>query len=350
VLSDDTPQDEPGVLGENGLERIPVEAIQIPSDDAPIQATDELDEPQEVRLDPSAPSAIMIQFTRLVAIAAGIALLGFVGLRILAPSPSSQGDSAQEGQDPSIKDSGLTAMTEGLDLTQISPPAVRQVGQATQVYVSPDPASAVIIPLAKDIVVDVTGRMDVNGVGWARITLPNDRSRSGFVSETSLVNLGDGEGDFSSLDPAAGNTINSASGPVMPVQIGPSKLIQAMTYQIVGGAAAIRLQAGPDSPQIGVAQPGIVVAVIGQQNNATGDWFQVALTDGRTGWISSVSMVPVVLPSLGDVPIDPAPVTSAPPIQTAPATTNSASPAAPALPSQPYLTLPAKVEPEASPN
>jgi hypothetical protein len=350
VRSDDNHQGEPDVISEGGLGNIPVETIPFASTDTPIEAIDELDDPQGTQVKPSAPSASIIQFTRLVAIAAGLAFLGFIGLRILAPSTSSQGDSAQESQDPSLKDSGLTALTDGLDLTQISPPAVRQVSQATQAYVSPDLTSAVIIPLAKDVVLDVTGRMDVNGVGWARITLPIDRSRSGFVLETSLVNLGDGEGDYSSLDPLAGNTINAATGPVMPVQIGSSKLTQAMTYQIVGPAAVIRLQAAPSSPQIGMVLAGVVVAVIGQQNNATGDWFQVALTDGRTGWISSVSLVPVALPSGAEVPTEPAPMTSAPVLQAAPGS-SSTSPA-PVIPppSQPSVTAPTKIEPAVEPN
>ena len=350
VLNINSPHNEPDVVEEVGLEEVPVDTIQFPSADAPIEALDVIDDPQGTKMDHIAPSAAMIQFTRLVAIAAGVAFLGFVGLRVLAPSPSSQSDGTQDSQDPSLTDSGLTALTEGLDLTQISPPAVRQVSQATQVFVSPDPASAAIIPLAKDIVLDVTGRIDVNGIGWARITLPNDRSRSGFVREASLVNLGDGEGDYSSLDPSAGNTVNAAHGPVMPVQIGSTKLGQVMTYQVVGPAASIRLQAGSDSPQIGVVQSGIVVAVIGQQNNATGDWFQVALTDGRTGWISSVSLVPVVLPNSATVPVNPAPMNGVPAVQAAPVPPNVPAPAASLPTGQTVVTLAPKAEPAVDPN
>jgi uncharacterized protein YgiM (DUF1202 family) len=122
-----------------------------------------------------------------------------------------------------------------------------------------------------------------------------------------------------------------------------------MTYQIIGPPAPVRLQPGYDSPQIGQANTGVVVGVIGQQNNATGDWFQVALTDGRTGWISSVSMAPEVLADSPAAQADPAPITSAPVIQAAPPTTNATTPAAPVSPVQPRVTSPAKAESEANP-
>ncbi|WP_284358366.1 SH3 domain-containing protein [Candidatus Phycosocius spiralis] len=243
------------------------------------------------------PSKGVIQFSRLVALGSGLALLGIISARIFAPSPPVDNPATQESQNSHLNDSGLTARTDGLNLTQISPPAVRQLSQDAQAFVSPDPDSAVIVNLAKGVVLDMTGRLHVRGRDWARITLPHDRSRSGFVRETLLATLGDGEGDFSNIDPTAVNTIQAVNGPIMPVQIGPWMHNQSITYQIIGPPAALRLQPGYESVQIGQVQTGLMVSVIGQLTNATGTWFQISLTDGRTGWIAFASMAPIAMPT-----------------------------------------------------
>ncbi|MFN5270932.1 MAG: hypothetical protein ACK5DN_12325, partial [Hyphomonadaceae bacterium] len=127
----------------------------------------------------NAPSGVTVmQITRWVAIAALLILVSFIGWRLFGPE-----------QDPNsaLDPAGLSALTEGLDIQQISPPEMRRVDVSTEARVSPDPTSAVIMLLAPDTILDVTGQIEVGGLTWLRITLPNDRSRSGFIREDMLA-------------------------------------------------------------------------------------------------------------------------------------------------------------------
>jgi len=243
----------------------------------------------EPRFDPRMEPAIetasgftIMQLTRLVAIAALLVLVGFIAWRLLGPE-----------QDPNatLDPSGLSALTEGLDIQQISPPEMRRVDVSTEARVSPDPTSAVIMLLAPDTILDVTGRIQVGGLAWLRITLPTDRSRSGFIREDMLEPLGEGEGDYSSLDPLAGNTINGSIMPVAPIQVGAEALAQPLTYQIVGPPASIYQSPAFESPQMGQVASGVLVMVVAQQFSNGLAWYQVQLTNGRTGWISGTAAV-----------------------------------------------------------
>jgi hypothetical protein len=224
----------------------------------------------------------IMRLTRWVVIAALLVLVGFIAWRLYGPVQDTNGPAGR---------SGLSALTAGLDIEQISPPELRRVDVSTEARVSPDPTSAVIMLLAPDTILDITGRIQVGGLEWLRITLPTDRSRSGFIREDMLVPLGDGDSDYSSLDPLAGNTINGSIMPVAPVQVGSVPLVQPMTYQIVGPPASIHQSPAFESPQLGQVPSGVLVMVIAQQSSNGLPWYQVQLTNGSTGWISSNAAV-----------------------------------------------------------
>jgi len=224
----------------------------------------------------------VMRLTRWVVIAALLVLAGFITWRLWGPE-----------QDPNVgvERSGLSALTDGLDIQQISPPEMRRVDISTQARVSPDSRSSVIMLLGPDTILDVTGRIQTGGLAWLRITLPTDRSRSGFIREDMVASLGEGDGDFSSLDPLAGNTVNGSILPVNPVQVGAMALVQPMTYQIVEPSASIHQSPAFESPQMGQVASGMLVMVVAQQMTKGLSWYQVQLTNGQTGWISGNAAV-----------------------------------------------------------
>ncbi|MEY3232832.1 MAG: hypothetical protein RL230_103 [Pseudomonadota bacterium] len=224
----------------------------------------------------------IMRLTRWVVSAALLVLVGFIVWRLYGPAQDTNGP---------VGRSGLSALTEGLDIQQISPPELRRVDVSTEARVSPDPTSAVIMLLAPETILDITGRIQVGGLEWLRITLPTDRSRSGFIREDVLAPLGDGDSDYSSLDPLAGNTINGAIMPVAPVQVGSLPFAQPITYQVVGPPASIHQSPAFESPKLGQVPSGVLVMVIAQQSSNGLPWYQVQLTNGNTGWISSNAAV-----------------------------------------------------------
>ena len=265
------------------------------------------------------PSGFTIMgLTRWVAIIALVVLVGFIGWRLFGP---------EKAPDAALDASGLSALTEGLDIQQISPPEMRRVDVSTEARVSPDPTSAIIMLLAPDTILDVTGRIQVGGLAWLRITLPTDRSRSGFIREDMLAPLGEGDGDYSSLDPLAGNTINGSIMPVAPVQVGAVAMAQPMTYQIVGPPASIYQSPAFESPQMGQVASGVLVMVVAQQMSNGLPWYQVQLTNGRTGWVSGNA---AVLASQN--PSMPPSATSAPMAEASPSPAPKAEPEIPAGP------------------
>ena len=240
----------------------------------------------EPRMEPVADVSsgfTIMRLTRWVVIAALLVLVGFIAWRLLGP---------EQVNDDALGSSSLSALTEGLDIEQISPPELRRVAVSTEARVSPDPTSAVIMLLAPETILDITGRIQVGGLEWLRITIPTDRSRSGFIREDMLAPLGEGDSDYSSLDPLAGNTINGSIMPVAPVQVGVVPLAQPMTYQIGGVPASIHQSPAFESPQLGQVPSGMLVMVVAQQMSNGLPWYQVQLTNGRTGWISSTAAVP----------------------------------------------------------
>ncbi len=266
---------------------LPDEAVPISTQPAP-ESVGPRPEPQpqpppRMEYVPDAQSGFTImRLTRWVAIAALLVLVGFIAWRLYGPKEDTNGPAGR---------SGLSALTEGLDIQQISPPELRRVDVSTEARVSPDPTSAVIMLLAPETILDITGRIQVGGLEWLRITLPTDRSRSGFIREDMLAPLGEGDIDYSSLDPLAGNTINGSIMPVAPVQVGSVPLAQPMTYQIVGPPASIHQSPALESPQLGQVPSGVLVMVIAQQMSNGLPWYQVQLTNGNTGWISSNAAV-----------------------------------------------------------
>ncbi len=239
----------------------------------------------EPRMEPVADAQsgfTIMQFTRWVVITALLVLVGFIAWRLYGPV---------QDTDTALDSSSLSALTEGLDIQQISPPELRRVAVSTEARVSPDPTSSVIMLLAPETILDVTGRIQVGGLEWLRITIPIDRSRSGFIREDMLAPLGEGDSDYSSLDPLAGNTINGSIMPIAPVQVGGVPLAQPMTYQIVGPPASIHQSPAFESQQLGQVPSGVLVMVVAQQTANGLPWYQVQLTNGRTGWISGNAAV-----------------------------------------------------------
>ncbi len=258
------------------------QAVSEPVSPRPESTPDPRYEPRIEQVVGAQTSFTIMVLTRWVAIAALVVLLGFIAWRFFGPK--------QDTNAP-LGGSGLSALTEGLEIEQISPPELRRVDVSTEARVSPDPTSAIIMLLAPETILDITGRIQVGGLEWLRITIPTDRSRSGFIREDMLAPLGEGEGDYSSLDPLAGNTINGSIIPIAPVQVGVVPLAQPMTYQIVGVPASIHQSPAFESPQLGQVPSGMLVMVVAQQMSNGLHWYQVQLTNGRMGWISSTAAV-----------------------------------------------------------
>jgi Bacterial SH3 domain len=241
-----------------------------------------------------APGNAVMKLTQFVIFGASIALLGFFAWRMfLQPKPVDV---------PELATSNSGASVASQQLTQISPPQLRRVTILTEARTIPDPASGIVAQLQPGTVLDVTGLINVNGINWLRINLPNNSSQSGFIREDQLAMLGDGSVTLTPSDtglPVPPSTLGSTKG-VPPPVIGQIQVREPGTFYIATVRANIREAADAASAKLGGFEFGETLVVVAQRSVGDSVWYQVELPSGGTGWINSrlVSNTP------RDIPLD----------------------------------------------
>jgi hypothetical protein len=244
-----------------------------------------------------------MKFSQMAIIGAVIALLGFFLWRfVLQPRPVT------------IPDLASTESFEGADnvqVTQISPAQLRRVSVATEARSVPDAAGPIVAQLPAGSVLDVSGRVEAGGIMWLRVSLPNDGSRSGFVREDQMANLGDDALSTSPIDPLAGTLIppNEVPGTVAPEIVGPIQARVPSTFYIASQQATIRQEASLASPKVGALAFTDPITIVAQRTVGIATWYQVLLPNIGLGWINGrfLSTTP------RETPIDAPPIVSSPP-------------------------------------
>ncbi len=243
-----------------------------------------------------------MKLTQMAIVGAAVALIGFFAWRLfLQPRPVSSPDLAATASVTSVG---------GQQVTQIAPAQLRRVNVATEARGVPDAAGPIIAQLQVGAVLDVTGQITVNNVSWLRISMPNDSSKSGFVREDQMANLGDSALSVTPLDQVPGAVVPGALVPgaavpsaTAPEVIGPVQAREPATFYIASRQANIRQGANVTSVKVGTFEFSDPITVTGQRMVGARVWYQVQLPGGGTGWINGrlVSSAP------REVPIDAAP-------------------------------------------
>lgn len=240
------------------------------------------------------PSNNAMKLTQMVIIGVATALIGFFAWRMfLQPRPV-------EG--PEIGAAASVASAGDQQVTQISPAQLRRLSVASQAHSVPDAAGSIVGGLAAGSVLDVTGQVNVNGVNWLRISLPNDSSRSGFVRENQMESMGDPSLTISPTDPMTGTLPPGTvlPNPALPAVIGPVQAREPATFYVASIRANIRQEADAASAKVGAFEFTDPITVVGQRAVGTNIWYQVQLPSGGNGWINGrlISATP------RDIPID----------------------------------------------
>jgi uncharacterized protein YgiM (DUF1202 family) len=253
-----------------------------------------------------APGNAMMKLTQVVIVGAALALLGFFAWRMfLQPRPV---------QGPELAATANVTGVGAQQVTQISPAQLRRVSVTTEARTIPDPASAIVAPLQAGAVLDVTGQISVNGINWVRVSLPNDSSRSGFVREDQLANLGDGTLTVSPSDAVAVTPATGQVPPTAPGVMGPVQVREPTTFYIASVRANVRQAADAASAKVGAFEFTDAITVVGQRSVGNSVWYQVQLPSGGTGWINGrlVSSAPRDIPLDNATATPPATITKLP--------------------------------------
>jgi uncharacterized protein YgiM (DUF1202 family) len=256
--------------------------------------------------EPAPPRGGAMKLTQMAVIGAVLALVGFVGFKLLQPKPA---EVPEIGSNANVTDVG------GAQVMQISPPQMRRVNIATQARLVPDEAGAIIGNLPVGSLLDVTGQAQVNGINWLRITLPNDSSKSGFVREDQLASLGDGGLAISPMDPMTpgGQAVPGVPAPATEI-IGPVQPLTPTKFYIASRTANLRQEANAASTRVAALPFNEEVSVIAQRSVGDKLWYQVQLPTGGVAWINAR----LLSGDPRETPIDTAPATDQKPEKVGP--------------------------------
>jgi uncharacterized protein YgiM (DUF1202 family) len=228
----------------------------------------------------SAPKDGAMRLTQMVVVGAAVALIGFFMWRMfLQPRPAGGPDSA------------VTAPANGAtsgQITQISPAQMRRANVPVEVRTIPDAASAIVANLAAGALVDVTGQVQIAGINWLRVTLPNDSSKTGFVRDDQMAPLGDGGLQISPIDPLAPPPVPGAvpAGPAVEA-LGPVQALPPTKFYVATQTANVRAESSANSARVGALTFNDELSVVAQRSVGGALWYQVELPMGERGWMNA---------------------------------------------------------------
>lgn len=235
-------------------------------------------------LDDVRPRSGALNATLAVVAAAALLAFGWFAVRMVTATDA-DGDSAirAEQSEDAAAPTGVQALF---------PAEVRRVQIAADARREPDPNALVEVTLQAGQMVDMTGRVNVGGASWARVTLPGNGARSAWVREDQLGMLGDASGPLIEPDPANPNGVAPIPAPLPkeppPVTSdGPVEPVEPRVMYVTSQLANVREASSAASAKVAQMLYGDTLTVTAQQRVAGRLWFQVELPGGGQGWMNS---------------------------------------------------------------
>lgn len=220
------------------------------------------------------PSNKGLEWAKTIAFIAIVGALIFFGLRF-AFGPRDAGE-----------DVAITNSVDTSAIQVLNPTAVARTKAAISVKSQADETASEIGTLAQGVVVDVTGLLDKNGVTWARVTMPNQSTQSGFVHQSDLESLSGGA-DLAIVSGPMANEIVPPDGALITPMFTPITDMPPRTYYITSARANVRAEAGVSAARITELTRGDQLVADGSRMVDNKTWYRVKLPNGDIGWLSS---------------------------------------------------------------
>lgn len=220
------------------------------------------------------PSNKGLEWAKTIAIIVIVGALVFFGLRFALGSRDSGDDIAISN---SVDESSIQAL---------NPTAVARAKAAISVKAEADDAASEIGTLAQGVVVDVTGLLTKDGVSWARVTMPNQSTKSGFVHQADLESLSGGA-DLAIISGPMANEIVPPDGALITPMFTAITDMPPQTYYITSARANVRAEAGVNAARITELTRGDQLVADGSRMVDNKTWYRVKLPNGTYGWLSS---------------------------------------------------------------
>ncbi|KAF0110131.1 MAG: hypothetical protein FD163_1097 [Hyphomonadaceae bacterium] len=220
------------------------------------------------------PSNKGLELAKTIAFIAIVGALIFFGLRFAFGSRDS-------GEEVAISNN-----IDSADIQALNPTAVARAKTAINVKSGPDEQASEIGTLAQGVVVDVTGLLSKNGVAWARVTMPNQSTQSGFVHQSDLESLSGGT-DLAIVSGPIANEIVPPDGALITPMFSAISDMPPRTFYVTSPTANIRAEAGVSAARIAGATRGDELLADGSRMVDNKTWYRVKLPNGTIGWLSS---------------------------------------------------------------
>lgn len=193
-----------------------------------------------------------------------------------------------------------TINAENLDQSQvaeITPAIIARTNASVDVKSSPSATAASLGMLNLGSVVDVTGRVNIENAIWARINIPNQPSKIGWLPESQLTSL---SGVLLS-DSLSTNNIAPSTDVVLPPappEITPIVEVAPRVLYVQSERANIRAEGDPNATKIGGGLRGDTLTADASRTFNGKIWYRVTMPNGEKGWVSASLLGPNPPPEL----------------------------------------------------
>jgi|GEM_PF-3287136 hypothetical protein len=219
------------------------------------------------------PSNSGLEWARNIAIIVILGALVFLGLKFAFNPDRNNSDGAE------------TILGDAANIQTLNPTKVARIKNNLSVKASPDESANEIGTLVSGVVVDVTGLITKDNIAWARITMPNQSTQSGFVHQSDIESLG-GDSDLAIISGPIVNEIPPADGALSLPMFSEVSEIPAQTFYVTSNRANIRAEAGVNATRITEATRGQQLVATASRIVDNKTWYRVKLANGSIGWLS----------------------------------------------------------------
>lgn len=231
-----------------------------------------------------------LEFAKMAAMFVVVAGLVFFGLRYF----TSRGENNQAD----IGNETTNQISVGqMSVADINPSLIANTASIIDVKASPSESAQSLGKIGVGVGVEINGKVNVDGIDWYRIMVPNQSGQTGYVKVSDVV-------------PIDGGSLLTNQVTAAPVVSEVSEIPETIFY-ISGDKANIRDQAGLNGKKVAEMLRGDTLSASATRTVDGKTWYRVNLPTGGQGWISSSLLSRTPVSATPEITTDSAPKSSA---------------------------------------
>ena len=229
-----------------------------------------------------------LEFAKMAAMFVVVAGIVFFGLRYFT--------SRGEGQVDIGNETTNQISVGQMSVTDINPNLIANSVSIIDVKASPAESAQSLGKIGAGVGVEINGKVNVDGIDWYRILVPNQSGQTGYVKVSDVM-------------PLDGGSLLTNQVTTAPIVSDVSEMPETIFY-ISGDKANIRDQAGLSGKKVAEMLRGDTLSASATRTVDGKTWYRVNLPTGEQGWISSSLLSRTPVSATPDIATDGAPKSS----------------------------------------